>query len=191
MSITVEKRDADDIVLHGSLAGLTAGLLLGAATVVGSLLLTGSAWLPFRFVAAFVVGPAALDQSFPLGPLLLVALAIHLGLSALFGVLFVALLAMTYQLSARPWLLLVYGAAFGFAIWEVDFLALVPVFFPYLVGQLDLATQLWNGVLSYAFIYGPSLAGYVAIVRPGVIGDWRAAGPPAGAFEPPSSPGPD
>lgn len=186
MSITVERRDADDVVLHGSLAGLTAGLVLGATTMVGSLILAGSAWLPFRFVAAFVVGPDALRPEFPLGPALLLGGAVHFGLSALFGVLFVGLLALTYQLSARAWLLLVYGGLFGFAVWEVDFLAVVPTFFPYLVRQLDLATQVWNGALSYLLVYGPVLGAYVAFVRPGVVGDWRAAGAPAGKFAPPA-----
>jgi len=186
MTVTVEKRDIDTVIVHGSLAGLLAGLVLGTTTVIASLILTGSASWPFRFAASFVAGPDALDPAFPLGAALLLGSALHFGLATVFGVVFVGLLALTYQLSARRWLLILYGSLFGFGIWEIDFLVAVPTFFPFLVGRIDVATQLWNGVLSYLFIYGPVLAAYVIVVRPGVIDDWRAVGPPAGTFAAPS-----
>ena len=75
-----------------------------------------------------------------------------------------------------------YGSVFGFGIWEVNFLVAVPTFFPYLVDRIDFAIQLWNGVLSYVFIYGPILVAYAVLVRPAVIGDWRAVCSPAGIF---------
>lgn len=184
MTVQVERRDIDTVVVHGSLAGLAAGLVLGATAIIGSLILSGSAWMPFRFAAAFVVGPDALEPGFSLAAAVTLGVAIHFSLAALIGILFVGLLALTYQLSARSWLLIVYGAAFGFTIWEVNFLAAVPVFFPFLVDRLDLATLLWSGLLSYAVVYGPALGAYIVLVRPGVIGDWREAGAPAGVFNP-------
>lgn len=185
MAVLVEKRDIVTVIAHGSLAGLVAGSALGATTVVGSLVLSGSASEPFRFAAAFVVGPGAFDPGFSLAAAVLMGVAIHFGLATLFGVVFVGLLSLTYQLSARRWLMVVYGSIFGFGIWEVNFLVAVPTLFPYLVGRIDLATQLWNGILSYVFVYGPVLGIYVVLVRPGVIGDWRAVGPPAGIFAAP------
>jgi hypothetical protein len=189
MAVIVEKRDIDTVVVHGSLAGLLAGLILGVTTVIASLVLTGSASWPFRFAASFIAGPDALDPGFPLAAALLVGSAIHFALAAVFGVVFVGLLAVTYQLSARSWLLILYGSVFGFGIWEIDFLVAVPTFFPFLIDRIDFATQLWNGVLSYVLIYGPALGAYVIAVRPGVIGDWRAVGPPAGMFVPPGDTG--
>jgi hypothetical protein len=182
MAVQVERRDIVTVVVHGSLAGLVAGVILGAATVTGSLALSGDAWLPFRFAAAFVVGPGALGDQLSLPAAVLLGAAIHFSLAALFGIVFVGLLALTYQLSARSWLLVVYGAIFAFGVWEVDFMAAVPALFPFLVDRLDLPTQLWAGILSYALVYGPILGAYVAIVRPGVIGDWHAVGAPAGVF---------
>ena len=132
-----------------------------------------------------MAGPDAVDPAFPLGAALLLGSAIHFVLAAGFGVVFVGLLALTFQLSARSWLLILYGSIFGFVIWEINFLAVVPTLFPFLVGRIDVATQLWNGVLSYVVIYGPVLAAYVIVVRPGVIDDWRAVGPPAGTFAAP------
>lgn len=188
MAVIVERRDVDTVVVHGSLAGLAAGLVLGAAAVVSSAILVGSAWMPFRFAAAFVVGPHAFDRDFPLAITVLLGSVIHFTLAALFGVLFVGLLALTYQLSARSWLLIIYGSAFAFGIWEVNFLGAVPSLFPFLSGRLDLATQLWTAIVSYVLIYGPALGLYVALVRPGVIGDWHAVGPPAGTYAPPRDP---
>jgi hypothetical protein len=89
-----------------------------------------------------------------------------------FGVAFVAGLALTFQLSARPWLILVYGMLFGVTVWEVNFLAVLPVIAPALKGRLDLATQVWNGILSYCLVYGPTLATYVIRVRPGMLDQW-------------------
>lgn len=181
-AVAVERRDIDTVIVHGSLAGLAAGLALGATAVIGSLALGGAASTPFRFASAFVVGPAAFQADFPLGVAILLGTVIHFALAALFGVGFVGLLSLIYQLSARRWLLIIYGAVFAFGIWEINFLAAVPTFFPFLAGRLDVATQLWTGILSYVLIYGPALGLYVAIVRPGVVGDWHAVGPPAGTF---------
>ena len=182
MTVMVERRDIDSVIVHGSLAGLVAGFILGMTTVMASLVLTGSASWPFRFAASFIVGPAALDPAFPLSAALLLGSAIHFALAAVFGVVFVGLLSLTYQLSARSWVMILYGSIFGFGIWEINFLVAVPTFCPFLAARIDFATQLWNGVLSYAFIYGPVLGAYVIVVRPGVIDDWRAVGPPAGTF---------
>lgn len=172
------------MVVHGCLGGLAAGLALGVAAIVSSVALSGSASVPFQFAVAFLVGPEAFASTFPLGAALLLGIAVHFTLSAVFGMVFVGLLALTYQLSARAWLLVLYGSVFAFAVWEVDFLAIVPTFFPYLAGQLDLATQLWNGIISHIFVYGPALGIYVALFRPGVVDDWRAVGPPAGTYGP-------
>ena len=216
------------------LAGLLAGLVLGVSAVIVSLLAQGSALLPFRFATAFVVGPVAFEDAFPAASAILLGLAIHFSLSAIYGIVFVGALALLYQLSARSWLLVIYGAVFGFTVWEVNFLAAVPAVFPFLAGRLDVPTQVWNGLVSYVLIYGPVLAVwlsrttsllwgffaigtgmlfarsgsgvivlinqvgsafygpvlavYVARVRPGVVGDWHAVGPPAGTWRPPGQP---
>lgn len=188
MAVIVERRDVDTVVVHGALAGLLAGLALGVSSVVASLVLQGSALLPFEFAAAFIVGPSAFGSGLPAPTAILLGLAIHFSLSAVFGIVFVGALSLSYQLSARAWLLIIYGALFGFAVWEIDFLAGVPALFPFLAGRLDLSTQIWNGIVSYVLIYGPILGLYVTRVRPGVVGDWHAVGPPAGTFQPPDTP---
>jgi hypothetical protein len=183
LAVTVEERNVGPALVHGCLGGIAAGLVLGITAIVSTVALGGSASTPFRFVAAFAVGPKAFASDFPVAAAVLLGATVHVGLSALYGVVFVSLLTLTFQLSARAWLLVVYGSLFAFSIWEVNFLAVVPILFPYLADRLDLATQLWSGIVSYCFAYGPALGTYVAVTRPGVVGDWRrSVGAPAGTY---------
>lgn len=157
-------------------AGLLAGLALGVVEIVASAALRGGPWLPFDFAAAILVGPEALAPAFPVAAAVTLGTVIHALLSVVFGVAFIAVLALTFQLSARPWLLMVYGVLFGVTVWEVDFLAVLPLIAPQLAGRLDLATQLWNGIVSYCLVYGPTLAAYVIWVRPGMLDQWWLTG---------------
>ena len=170
--VRVERRDTWELVSHGTLAGLIAGLGLGFVAIVASTVLRGDPWSPFEFAAAIVVGREALAPTFSSAASLALGTVIHLFLSVLFGVTFLTALALTFQLSARPPLLMLYGALFAFLVWEVNFLAVLPVIAPHLRGRVDLATQLWNGILSYSLVYGPLLAVYVIVVRPGTLDRW-------------------
>jgi hypothetical protein len=172
VGLPVERREPSELVMHGARAGLIAGLALGGVEIGASFVLRGDPWLPFDFATAIIVGPDALAPTFPLAASLMLGMVIHVLLSLAFGVVFVAGLALTFQLSARPWLILVYGMLFGVTVWEVDFLAVVPVLAPELTGRLDLGTQVWNGILSYCLVYGPTLAAYVIRVRPGMLDRW-------------------
>ncbi len=71
-----------------------------------------------------------------------------------------------------PLLMVLYGTLFGVAVWEINFLAVLPAIAPELTGRLDLATQVWNGIVSYSLVYGPALATYVIWVRPGMLDQW-------------------
>jgi hypothetical protein len=153
-------------------AGLLAGIGLGVVEVIASIVLRGDPWLPFDFAAAIAVGPEALVPTFPAAASLALGTVMHILLSVFFGVTFLSALALTFQLSARPGLLLVYGVVFALAVWEVNFMAVLPVIAPDLRGRIDLATQLWNGLVSYSLAYGPLLAVYVIAVRPGTLDRW-------------------
>jgi hypothetical protein len=172
VGLEVERRDRWEVVSHGTFAGLSAGFILGLAEIVASDALRGDPWLPFDFAVAIVVGPEALAPEFPVVASVALGIVIHVLLSVLFGVVFVSALALTFQLSARPWLIVFYGVIFALTVWEVNFLAVLPVIAPELRGRIDLATQLWNGIVSYCLVYGPVLAAYVIWVRPGTLDRW-------------------
>lgn len=172
VGLPVERRDGWEVTVHGARAGLLAGVALGVVEIAASTALRADPWLPFSFAAAIVVGPEALAPAFPLAASLALGTVLHALLSIVFGVVFLSALALTFQLSARPSLMLVYGVLFGVAVWEIDFLAVLPLIAPELTGRLDLATQLWNGIMSYCLVYGPVLATYVILVRPGMLDPW-------------------
>jgi hypothetical protein len=158
--------------MHGARAGLLAGVALGAVEIAASSVLSDDPWLPFNFAAALLVGPEALLPAFPLAASLALGAVLHVLLSIVFGVAFLGGLALTFQLSARPSLMVLYGMLFGVTVWEINFLAVLPVIAPELTRRLDLATQLWNGIVSYCLVYGPVLAAYVIRIRPGMLDQW-------------------
>jgi hypothetical protein len=158
--------------MHGARSGLLAGAALGLVEIAASTMLRHSPRLPFDFAAAIVVGPEALLPAFPLAASLVLGTVLHVLLSITFGVAFLGGLALTFQLSARPLLMVLYGTLFGVAVWEINFLAVLPAIAPELTGRLDLATQLWNGIVSYSLVYGPVLAMYTIWVRPGMLDQW-------------------
>lgn len=170
--LPVERRDPWELAVHGARAGLLAGLALGVVEITASAVLRGDPWLPFDFATAIIVGLEALAPAFSLPASVALGSVLHVLLSIVFGAVFLGGLALTFQLSARPWLMLVYGMLFGVTMWEVNFLAVLPVIAPELTGRLDLATQLWSGILSYSLIYGPVLGAYVIWLRPGVLDRW-------------------
>jgi hypothetical protein len=170
--LEVERRDRWEVVRHGTFAGLLAGFALGLVEIAVSTALYGDSWLPFDFAVAIVVGPEALAPAFPVAASVALGTVIHLLLSVLFGVVFLSALAVTFQLSARSWLIVFYGVVFALVVWEVNFLAVLPLIAPTLRGRIDLAIQLWNGIMSYGFVYGPVLATYVIWVRPGTLDRW-------------------
>jgi hypothetical protein len=172
VGVPVERRDSWEVATHGARAGLVAGVALGAVEIAASTLLRDAPRLPFDFAAAIIVGPEALAPAFPLAASLALGTVLHVLLSIVFGVAFLGGLALTFQLSARPSLMVLYGMAFGVVVWEINFLAVLPVIAPELAGRLDLATQLWNGIVSYCLVYGPVLAAYVIWVRPGLLDRW-------------------
>ncbi len=170
--LEVERRDRWEVVRYGTSAGLLAGFALGFVEIVVSTALRGDPWLPFDFAVAIVIGPEALAPAFPVAAAVALGTVIHLLLSVLFGVVFLSALALTFQLSARSWLIILYGVLFALIVWEVNFLAVLPLVAPTLRGRLDLLTQLWNGIASYSLVYGPVLAAYVIWVRPGTLDRW-------------------
>jgi hypothetical protein len=172
VGLQVERRDRWEVVRHGTFAGLLAGFALGSAEIVASTALRGDPWLPFDFAVAIVVGPDALAPAFPVAASVALGTVIHTFLSVLFGVMFMSALALTFQLSARSWLVALYGVVFALTVWEVNFLAVLPLIAPGLKGRIDLATQLWNGIVSYSLVYGPILAAYVVWIRPGTLDRW-------------------
>lgn len=172
MTIIVEARDRSELLRQGAIAGAIAGLVLAGSEIIAAMAL-GASWLvPFRLVSALVFGTEAFSPAFPPPLMLATGALLHMLLSAVFGVVFLWLLALTFQLSARTPLLLAYGALFGLLLWEVNFLALLPAFFPHVARLFGPVNQFVNGILAYALFYGLILGACQARRRTGVRARW-------------------
>ena len=100
-------------------AGFGAGLVLAIFQVVAALVFNGPAhaFMPLRMIAALALGPAALDATYPLLVALTVGLAIHLGLSMIFAVIFAAMIPVTFKRGSEIGL----GMAYGFMLWLTNY----------------------------------------------------------------------
>lgn len=173
MATLVEVLRPAELLRHGIIAGLVAGVTLLLEEMVATVLLGGNASNPFRLVASVVFGQQALSPDFALWMPLLVGAAAHVLLSVLFGLVFILLVARAYQLSARAPLLLIYGMLYGLALWELNVLTVLHLLFPQVAPLFGLANQIWNGIVAYAIFYGLVLGAYLAFARPGVVADWK------------------
>ena len=173
IGILVEQRRWRELLPHGIAAGLCGGVALGLVQFLIAAARNEDALTPFRLVAFLALGPEALHPETSTALVMVVGILIHLTLAALFGVLFASLLALWFQLSARRWLLIGYGLLFGFLLWEINFMAILPGIYPELADNFGLADQIWNGIVAYTLVYGPALALYMALARPGVLTNWK------------------
>ncbi|HEX7049515.1 MAG TPA: hypothetical protein VF188_04830 [Longimicrobiales bacterium] len=174
MAIIVEERDRSELLRAGIGGGVIAGLVLAGSEIIAAVAMGASWRTPFRLVSALLFGVRAFSPAFPTALMVVVGVALHMLLSMLFGVVFLWILAWTFQLSARAPLLLAYGALFGFLLWEVNFLAILPAFFPHVAARFGPVNQFVNGILAYTFFYGVVLGAFQARARAGVRAQWAA-----------------
>jgi hypothetical protein len=118
-------------LVAGALAGLIAGLAMGAAALLIGVAYDQGAdpWAPVKSIAGLVYPAAVVAQpGFVAGPVL-AGTAIHLivamVLGAVFAVLYRGVLRLPFQLGI-PWLM---GGVYGIAIWTLS-LVLLPLISP-------------------------------------------------------------
>ncbi|MBI2953735.1 MAG: hypothetical protein HYY30_05435 [Chloroflexi bacterium] len=163
--MAVEQRQTGSLLLHGVVGGIIAGLVFALFEMVVAMVMGISFFDPLRLIGSMVLGVEALDPTYPLATAAIVGAVIHLILSAIYGVIFVYLLAYTSQLTSSTGLLLLYGSLFGLALWIVNFLIIAPFVWP----QFTMVDQFWMGFVAHTFFFGTVLGGYFAAVRPGGV----------------------
>lgn len=159
----IERQPARLLVL-GIVGGVIAGIVFAMADMVMAVVVMGGSFFdPMRMIGAIVLGQAALDPSYPLLQAGLVGMMLHMMLSAVYGVVFVYLLAVTRQLWASTGALLVYGSIFGLILWVANFLVVAPIAFPW----FGMVNQFWLGFVAHTFFFGTVVGLYTARgVRP-------------------------
>jgi hypothetical protein len=143
--------DTRKVALDGVGYGMVAGMIFALVemAVAGR---SAEALLPLRMSASVLLGESALGLS--VGASTLIGLGVHLGLSALFGLIYGLLDGHRPQEPERSWMRqAAFGTAYGLALWLFDFQVVGRLTHPWF---LD-APQLGQAVL-HAFFFGMPLA---------------------------------
>ncbi len=143
---TQPRQPAGQILRHGMIGGLLAGLVFIVAEMIMNAALGKPFFGPPRLISSIVLGKAALMPTYSAAKAIIIGYILHFILAMLFGVITLALFeaarAAVPRLGASPAMVLLYGAVAGCALWVIDFLIIAPVAFP----QLTKVNQFWNGL---------------------------------------------
>jgi hypothetical protein len=110
----------------GIIGGVIAGIAMAMVAMVWTLLAGQGFWRPMDMIASILLGREAISGGFQMFPEL-VGMAIHMVLSAIFGLVFAAVVANTSWSSG---VVVGVGLAYGLLLWIVNVLiidaALIP-----------------------------------------------------------------
>lgn len=113
-------RSVAGVVGGGAVAGIIAGIVMAMFTMMYAGMMGMGFWMPLRLIAATLFGVDALVGT---GGVLFVGLVLHMVVSAVFGIIFAAIVgARTSGAAAVGW-----GLIYGVAIWAVMGFLVVPV----------------------------------------------------------------
>jgi hypothetical protein len=142
-------------VKQGVTSGIFAGGVCLVMLLVAALPLGGwVAQLPLRMIAALVLGPPALEPPYPLGPVTLAGIGVHLLLAALFGTLFSALLSIVPTLTRTPTRLLAAATLYGSVLWLVNIYGIAPAAGWFWFQSIGQPALLW---FVHTFLFGTVL----------------------------------
>jgi hypothetical protein len=131
---------------------LSSWLVRGALWAMGD-----GFWMPLRMIGAIALGEEALEASYSLAGAAIVGALVHMALSALYGAVFGALLALVPALRGSVGLLVIVGSFYGLAIWLFNFYVVAPVAFEWFQ-DADAVVQFVAHVLFFGALLGGSFA---------------------------------
>jgi hypothetical protein len=150
------------ILRRGIGYGVLAGIIFAMGEMFINLFRGDDFFGPLRLIGSMVLGTQALMPTYSLLVAGFVGLMVHMMMSAIFGVVFFALLAVFKQRGASSQSLLVYGSVYGLLLWVVNFLIVAPVLFP----QFEMVSQLWHGFFAHTFLFGSVIGLFAALSKP-------------------------
>ncbi len=142
--------------------GILAGIVFAMGEMFINLFMGKDFFGPLRLIGSMVLGTQALMPSYSLLVAGFTGLMVHMMMSAIFGLVFFALLELLKQRAASTISLLVFGSLYGLLLWVVNFLVVAPRLFP----QFAMVSQLWNGFFSHTFLFGSMIGLFAMISRP-------------------------
>jgi hypothetical protein len=137
--------------------GLAAGVVFAVAEIVAALIMNEPAIMPIRMVASIALGEIALTSG-SLGLVISVGLLLHFALSALFGLLYGAMVVLFSQNTRASYAgQALLGLMFGVTLWFVNFQLIARSAYPW----LHATPELLQATL-HAVAFGLPLGGLLA-----------------------------
>jgi hypothetical protein len=136
----------------GAIAGVVAGIIFAVFEMLAAAAQGMPAVMPLRMIAAIGLGGGSLQAGAASAGDLLVAALIHMALSAVYGVVFAAVVGFVALLRGSRWAVVAAGTVFGFLLWIVNFYVISPLVFPWF-GMANPVVQF----LAHTFFFGTAL----------------------------------
>lgn len=114
--------------------GIIAGVIFGVVEIIAAAMMDNPLLMPLQMFASIVMGQEAFAETAG-GGTLLTGIIVHLVLSAIFGVVYGVVNAQFGAATQTSWGRQIgVGAAFGFALWLVNFQIIARLFYPWFLG---------------------------------------------------------
>ncbi len=138
---------------QGAFGGIIAGLVFAAYEMIAAAAMMGmeAFFMPLRMIGAIVLGTAALDPSYSIWVAGLAGLVVHVVLAVIYGAVF-AMIFGGFRSAAD----IAIGAAYGFALWLINFYLIAPAAFPWFT-EANAMVQF----TAHTFFFGAVLGWYV------------------------------
>jgi len=115
--------------MTGIVWGVVSGIVFAMFEMIMAAILGDGFFMPLRMIGAIVLGKDALMSSYSLAGAAVVGLIIHMMLSAMYGLVFGALIGSVSALRSSRAITVVTATVFGFALWIVNFSLITTVAF--------------------------------------------------------------
>lgn len=148
--------DIGTAVKYGIYGGLIAGVIFAIFEMAAAAVMGMSALAPLQMIGAIALGPEVLPPAEATVATVIVAMGVHLLLSAIYGVVLALVVMVLPALRASLLVLVAVGALYGFALWLVNFYAIAPFAFPWFA-MADPAVQF----IAHTVFFGAALGYYL------------------------------
>lgn len=156
--VPVTRSELPWALTQGALGGIIAGIIFAAFELIVSAAMMGpeALFMPLRMIGAIALGPAALEPTYSLWTAGFAGVLVHVILAVIYGGLFAVIFGGLRSAAADVGV----GAAYGVALWLVNFYIIAPMAFPWFL-EANPVVQF----IAHTFFFGAVLGWYLWSAR--------------------------
>ena len=156
--VPVTRAEVPWALTQGVIGGIVAGIVFAAFEMIASAAMMGpeAFFMPLRMIGAMVLGPVALEPTYNLVGAGLAGLIVHIVLAVIYGAVF----ALIFGGLRSPAVDIAVGAAYGLALWLINFYVIAPVMFPWFTEANPIIQ-----FIAHTFFFGAVLGWYMWSAR--------------------------